>query len=62
MSKQAKLIIASLLALISSLIVPIFTQWYYQQTGMYPVGFWFVYILGGFISIMAIVTDNFKDF
>ena len=61
MSKQAKLIIASLLALISSLIIPIFTQWYFQQTGMYPIGFWFIYILGGIVSIIAIATDNFKN-
>lgn len=59
MSKKAKLYIAFILASISALFIPIFAQWYYQKTGMYPIGFIFVWVVGGFISIIAIATDNF---
>jgi hypothetical protein len=62
MNKTTKLIIAFVMATISALFIPIFTQWYYQQTGIYPIGFWFVWILGGFVSMIGIVTNNFKDF
>lgn len=47
--------------LISALIVPIFTQWYEEQTGIYPGGFYIVLVVGGFISYFAIFTNNFKD-
>jgi hypothetical protein len=62
MNKTTKLIIAFVMATISALLIPIFTQWYYQQTGIYPIGFWFVWILGGIFSIIGIATNNFKDF
>jgi hypothetical protein len=62
MSKTTKLVIAFIMSLIGSLMMPIFTQWYYQSTGIDPIGFWFVYVIGSFISIMAIATNNFKDF
>lgn len=39
--------------LISALLVPIFTQWYQQQTGQYPIGFLFVLVLGGTAAYMA---------
>lgn len=48
--------------LISALLLPIFTQWYEQQTGIFPIGFYMVLIVGGFISYVAVITNNFKDF
>ena len=61
MSKQKKLYIMFICTLISALIVPIFTQWYEEQTGIYPGGFYIVLVVGGFISYFAIFTNNFKD-
>lgn len=61
MSKQKKLYIMFICTLISALLVPIFTQWYEQQTGIFPTGFYMVLIVGGFISYFAIGTNNFKD-
>ncbi len=48
--------------LISALLVPIFTQWYEQQTGIWPDGFYLVLFIGGVISYMAVFSNNFKDF
>ena len=62
MSKQTKLYIMFICTLISCLLVPIFTQWYEQKTGIFPTGFYFILIIGGFISYLAVFTDNFKDF
>jgi len=61
MNKMTKLAIAFAVSIIGSLLIPIFTQWYYQTTGIYPVGFIVVYVFGSFISIFAIATNNFKD-
>jgi len=62
MKKETKLYIMFICTLISALLVPIFTQWYQQQTGQYPIGFLFVLGLGGFFIYMAAITNNFKDF
>lgn len=62
MNKMTKLAIAFALAIISSLLMPIFAQWYYQATGIYPIGFLAVYTIGSFISIVAIATDNFNSY
>lgn len=62
MSKQNKLLIMFICTLISALVVPIFTQWYEEQTNITPMGFYFVLIVGGFISYMAVFTNNFKNF
>ena len=62
MSKPKKLYIMFICTLISALLVPILTQWYEQQTGVRPVGFYFVLIIGGAISYLAVFTDNFKWF
>lgn len=59
---MTKLAIAFAVSIAGSLLVPIFTQWYYQKTGINPIGFYFVYAIGSLISIMAIATNNFKDF
>jgi len=61
MSKQKKLYIMFICTLISALLVPIFTQWYEQQTGISPQGFYIVLVVGGFISYVAVGTNNFKD-
>lgn len=62
MNKTTKLIIAFIISILGSLIIPVFTQWYTQQTGIAPIGFYIVYVLGSFVSIFSIATDNFKDF
>ena len=62
MNKMTKLAIAFAVSIAGSLLVPIFTQWYHQKTGIDPIGFYFVYAIGSLISIMAIATNNFKDF
>ena len=61
MNKPKKLYIMFVLTLISSLIIPIFTQWYEQKTGIFPVAFYLILIIGGFISYLAAFTNNFKD-
>jgi uncharacterized membrane protein len=61
MKKTTKLAIAFAISIIGSLLIPIFTQWYEQQTGMIPIGFYFVYVMGSLFSIFAIATNNFKD-
>lgn len=38
------------LCTISALIIPVFGQWYYQQTGIMPVGFYAVAGFGGLIG------------
>jgi hypothetical protein len=62
MKKATKLAIAFAISIVGSLLIPIFTQWYEKQTGITPIGFYLVYVMGSFISIMAIATNNFKDF
>jgi uncharacterized membrane protein len=62
MKITTKLAIAFAISIIGSLLIPIFTQWYEQQTGMTPIGFYFVYVMGSFFSIFTIATNNFKDF
>ncbi len=62
MKKETKLYIMFICTLISALLVPIFIQWYQQQTGQYPIAFIFVLVLGGAAAYMAAFTNNFKDF
>lgn len=62
MSKQKKLLIMFICTLISTLLVPIFTQWYEEQTGIYPGGFCLILIIGGIISYLTVATNNFKGF
>ena len=61
MSKQKKLSIMFICTLISALVLPIFTQWYEQKTGICPYGFYLVLFIGGIISYLAAFTNNFKD-
>lgn len=61
MSNQKKLLIMFIFTLISALIVPIFTQWYEQKTGIFPGGFCFLLCIGGIMSYFAVATNNFKD-
>ena len=61
MSKQKKLYIMFICTLISALLVPIFTQWYEQQTGISPTGFYFALIMGGVASYFMVASNNFKD-
>ena len=62
MSKQKTLLIMFICTLISTLVIPIFTQWYEEQTGIYPGGFYVVLVFGGIISYLTVATNNFKDF
>jgi hypothetical protein len=61
MSKQKKLLIMFICTLISTLVIPIFTQWYEEQTGIWPGGFYAVLVFGGIISYLTVATNNFKD-
>ena len=62
MNKMTKLAIAFAVSIVGSLLIPIFTQWYEQQTGLYPIGFYFVYVIGSFMSIISIATNNLRIF
>ncbi len=61
MKKERKLYIMFICTLISALIVPIFTQWYEQQTGQFPFAFCFLLAIGGIMAYFAVFTNNFKD-
>lgn len=61
MSKKNKLYTMFVCTLISALLVPIFTQWYEQETGIFPKEFYFVLVIGVFTSYTAVFTNNFKD-
>jgi len=58
MKKTTKLFIAFILACVSALLMPIFTQWYEQETGTFPIAFVCVYSFGGVMSIMAIAIGD----
>lgn len=58
MNKKIKLIIAFILACVSALLMPIFTEWYEQETGTSPIAFVMIYSLGGIMSIMAIAMER----
>lgn len=61
MKKTTKLIIAFIASMLGSLLLPIFTQWYTQKTGIDPIAFYIVYALGSIISLIGIATNGFKD-
>ena len=61
MERKKKLIITFILSIIGSLLLPIFSQWYEQVTGITPVVFWFVYGFGSIIFIISIASNDFKD-
>lgn len=58
MNKKTKLFTAFIMASISALLVPVFSQWYYQKTGVYPVGFIGVWFFGGLASILWIIIED----
>lgn len=51
--KKITLIVMALCACFSALVMPIFLQWYEQQTGIYPIGFVFVYCIAVFAAIFS---------
>lgn len=61
MSKQKKLILMYIGTLILSLFTPIFCIWYEQQTGMFPIAFIILEVIGGMIAYIAVASNNFKD-
>lgn len=52
MSKQKKLLIMFICTLISALLLPIFTQWYEEKTGIFPGVFCFLLCIGGIICYL----------
>ena len=58
MNKKTKLFTAFIMASISALLIPVFAQWYYQKTGIYPTGFIFVWVFGGLASILWIIIAD----
>lgn len=58
MSKQNKLLIMFICTLISALIVPIFTQWYEEKTGIFPGGFYFLLCIGGILCYVFMFMDK----
>jgi len=61
MKKETKIYIMFICTLISALLLPIFTQWYEEQTGIWPGGFCFLLCIGGIMAYFAVFTNNFKD-
>jgi hypothetical protein len=57
---KAKHIVILVVLIVSSLITPIFVQWYQQTTGILPYGFIALAIMTGTISIFYIVVDIFN--
>jgi len=53
MSKIQKTTILFLITIISSLIVPVIGEWYFQQTGIQPITFYFICVFGGLAMIMV---------
>ena len=41
--------LAFIMLLISALLIPILTQWYEQQTGIFPIGFLILITIGGLV-------------
>jgi len=62
MKKSTKLYIMFAFTVVMSLLIPMFTKWYEAKIGVYPTGFVFIIIIGGYISYLATFTDNFKKF
>lgn len=58
MSKQNKLLIMFICTLISALILPIFTQWYEEQTGIWPAGFYVILCMGGILCYIFMFMDK----
>jgi hypothetical protein len=52
MNKIQKTTLLFLMAIISSLIVPVIGKWYFQQTGIEPLGFYFVCGFGGLAMVV----------
>jgi hypothetical protein len=46
------------LSILSTLFVPLFVKWYEAQTGVYPLPFILVLLLGGIINLSAIFIDD----
>lgn len=59
-TKILKTILVVFGAMISALLIPIFGQWYEQQTGIMPIVFYAVSVLGGFATC-AITVYNIWD-
>jgi hypothetical protein len=58
---KIKHIVILVVLIVSSLITPIFVQWYQQTTGILPFGFIALAIMTGTISIFYIVVDIFNN-
>jgi hypothetical protein len=58
---RKKHILILVVLIVSSLITPIFVQWYEQTTGILPYGFISITLMAGTISIYYIVVDIFNN-
>jgi hypothetical protein len=64
MSKIQKITLLFLIAIISSLIVPVIGKWYFQQTGIKPIMFYLICGFGGLaivlMKIFSMVDEDLK--
>jgi hypothetical protein len=62
MSKIQKTTLLFLIAIVSSLIVPVIGKWYFQQTGIEPIMFYLICGLGGLaMALMRIFSMVDED-
>jgi len=57
MNKIVKTFLVLLSATITTLVMPIFGQWYYQTTGIIPFAFYGIAFCGG-IGMVAVMMDH----
>jgi len=60
-SMKKKHILILVVLIVSSLITPVFVQWYEQNTGIIPYGFIALSLMTGTISTYYIVVDIFNN-
>ena len=61
MSKIQKTSILFLIAIVSSLIVPVIGKWYFQQTDIQPITFYLVCGFGGLSMVMIRLFSIWGD-
>lgn len=61
MKKLTKIITMIIISLLSSLLTPIFGNWYQQTTGIDPIGFYIVSVLGAFAIWIYVVINYLID-
>lgn len=51
---KTHIVISLIITLLSPILLPLFGQWYHQQTGIDPVGIYAVYTFVGLVNWMLI--------